>query len=172
MLTPEQEKWISHLSKVDKIKIIPFDPSCFEKFESLKKKIVSAVGFDIRVEHHGATNLKISGQDEIDVYIPVSANKFDEYVSLMKGLFGAPRSCYPLERARFVTEELGKHIDIFVINENHINWENCLRFEKYLFSNSEALDQYRALKEDASGQNVQKYYRRKIEFINEILSKD
>lgn len=172
MLTPEQEKWISHLSKIDKVKIIPFDPSCFEKFESLKNKIISAVGFDIRVEHHGATNLKISGQDEIDLYVPVPSEKFDEYVLLMEGLFGRARSCYPLERARFVTEESGKHIDVFVINEDHSGWKNSIRFEKYLLSNLEALEAYKKLKEDLDGQSVQRYYRKKIEFINKVLSKD
>ena len=171
MLTPEQEKWISHLSKVDKIKIIPFDPACLEKFEKLKEKIIKALGFEIRIEHHGATNLRISGQDEIDVYVPVSPDKFNEYVLLMRGLFGEARSCYPLERARFVTEEDGKHIDIFVINKEHKGWNDCIKFEKCLLSNSKALDRYRVLKESASGQNIQEYYRRKIEFINEILDR-
>jgi len=42
---------------------------------------------------------------------------------------------------------------------------------KYLKENPEALERYRKLKEEAAGVNTGEYYRRKIEFINEILSK-
>ncbi|MFA6552116.1 MAG: GrpB family protein [Candidatus Paceibacterota bacterium] len=170
MLTPEQAKWIAHLSDEDKIKIIPFDHTVEEKFQKVKQRIQKILGKEIPVEHHGATSLGISGQDEIDVYIPISSDKFSSLINELKNIFGEPKSLYPLERARFVTEEDRKHIDVFLINREHYGWNNMIRFEAYLKSNSQALEDYKKLKEYGNELSVREYYRRKIEFINEVLS--
>mgnify|MGYP001558410204 FL=1 len=171
MLTLEQEKWIAHLSDENKISIVPFDPTAEEKFQRVKQRIQDAVGKEISVEHRGATSLGISGQDEIDVYIPIPSAKFNLLIEPLKNIFGEPRSLYSLERARFVTEEEGKHVDIFLINAEHDGWKNAIKFETYLRSHSEVLEKYQQLKENGDGLSVREYYRRKTEFINEILSK-
>jgi len=171
MLTLEQEKWIAHLSDENKISIVPFDPTAEEKFQRVKQRVQAALGTQTPVEHRGATSLGISGQDEIDVYVPTPEAKFDSLVDPLKNLFGEPRSLYPLERARFVTQEGGKHVDVFLINEEHDGWKNGVKFESYLKSHPEALEQYRLLKENGNGLSVREYYRRKTEFINGILAK-
>lgn len=171
MLTPEQEKWIAHLSDTDTVKIVPFDKVAGEKFASVKQKIQETIGNDFSIEHHGATSLGISGQDEIDVYIPVVLEAFDSLVAKLKEIFGEPRSLYPLERVRFVTEENGKHIDIFVINKERDDWKNLLKLETYLKVHPEALEEYEKLKESGNGQSVREYYRSKLIFFNQILSK-
>lgn len=169
MLTTEQEKWIAHLSDENKIVIVPFDPTADKKYQRVKQKIQSELGENIPVEHHGATSLGISGQDEIDIYIPVSPTRFNSLIDPLRDIFGDPRSLYPLERARFVTEEDGKHIDVFLINETHDGWNNSIKFESYLRSHPEALEEYRILKEAGNGLSVREYYRRKTEFINRIV---
>ncbi|MEX1063742.1 MAG: GrpB family protein [Candidatus Paceibacterota bacterium] len=171
MLSKEQEKWVNHLSNDSKIRIVPFDPTSQERFERLESKIRLKLGGSVRVEHHGASSLGISGQDEIDVYLPVPPSHFDELVAMMTELFGEPRSCYPLERVRFKTYEDEKRIDLFVINEESSGWLNGLRFEEHLKSHPKALEEYRELKESCDGLGTQEYYRRKIEFINSILVK-
>lgn len=172
MLTLAQEKWIAHLSDETKIKIVPFDPSSVEKFEKIKAKIWSVFGNKINVYHCGATNLGISGQDEIDVYIPVPKQSFNSLITPLADLFGPPASHYPLERARFKTFIDEKHIDVFLINETSSGWINGVKFEKYLRSHPKALESYRVLKEKGNGLSTREYYRRKIEFINDILAKE
>jgi GrpB-like predicted nucleotidyltransferase (UPF0157 family) len=169
MLIFEQEKWIEHLSDTDAIFIVPFDATTEEKFQRIKAKIQEALGGNVRVEHHGASSLGISGQDEIDVYIPTAPDSFDEVVDSLKGIFGEPRSLYPLRRARFVTEEEGKHIDIFPINEESDDWKDLVKFETILRNDPIKLGEYRKLKESGNGLTTREYYRRKIEYINEIL---
>jgi GrpB-like predicted nucleotidyltransferase (UPF0157 family) len=171
MLTDDQKKWIAHLSEEDKITIVPFDVTAEQKYQRIKQRIQDILGKEISVEHHGATNLGISGQDEIDIYIPVLPAKFNSLINPLKKLFGSPRSLYPLERARFVTEEDSKHVDVFLINKTHEGWTNSVKFEGYLRSHPEALDEYRKLKEEGNGLSVREYYRRKIEFINRIIKK-
>jgi GrpB-like predicted nucleotidyltransferase (UPF0157 family) len=170
MLSPEQEKWIAHLSEQEQIKIIPLDLTAQVKFEAVKKKIATVLGKEQRVVHRGATSLGISGQDEIDIYVPVSEKEFNSSIAPLSSIFGEPHSLYSLNRARFVTQEDGKHITVFLINDACDAWLNGVKFENYLRSHLDALDAYRQLKEDGNGLSVREYYRRKIEFINEVLS--
>ncbi len=169
MLTADQQKWIDHLSDTDTVKVIPFDPTAEEKFQTVKKLVQSTLGTHVLVEHHGATSLGISGQDEIDVYIPISTSQFDTLLVSIEKLFGKPMSVYPLQRVRFVTNIADKHIDVFLINENSNNWLDCIKFETHLKNNHDDLDAYRKLKENGNGLSTREYYRRKIEFINKIL---
>ena len=62
--------------------------------------------------------------------MPVSL--FTLYVDHLTEFFGEPGSLYPLERGRFATEIDGKHIDVFLINEECDGWKNSLIFEEYL----------------------------------------
>ena len=163
MLTPDQEKWISHLPIDKKVTIIPFDPTIPKKFAAIKQKIEQFLGDSAVVEHHGATSLGISGQDEIDVYLPVSPSEFVPLTISLEKIFGSPRSLYPLRRARFVTIEDGKHIDVFSINKETDDWNNMVRFENYLKTNTDYLNKYRQLKEEGNGLSIQEYYRRKLE---------
>ena len=169
MITKEQQIWLDHLSNVSKIKIVSHDPTCEEKFQFIKQVIQNHLGHKQSVEHCGASRLGISGQDEIDVYVPVSANTFDETVCAIIHLFGDPKSNYPLKRARFVTKVDDKHIDVFVINSEDDGWKDLVIFQSYVLSHPNALEDYRLLKEKSAGLSTREYYRRKIELINEIL---
>ncbi len=171
MLTPEQEKWIAHLSDTDKIKIVPFDPKSQEEFEKIRSLIQSKIGLTVRVLHRGASYLGISGQNEIDIYVPVQESLFDSFIVKLSYLFGKPHRIYPLERARFNAPANGIRIDIHLINEKRDNWLNSEKFENYLKTHQEALEEYRLLKEAGDGLSVREYYRQKLEFINDILAK-
>ncbi|OGD56957.1 hypothetical protein A2V71_03150 [Candidatus Berkelbacteria bacterium RBG_13_40_8] len=171
MLTKKQINWINHLSDIDKVTIVPFDPSAKEKYLVVKKRIHSELGSEYPVLHCGATSLGISGQNEIDIYIPVEPSKFNSLIKPLISIFGEPKSLYPLERARFVTKEAGKHIDVFLINSQSDGWLKGVKFENYLKSHKQALNKYRKLKEDGNGLSVKEYYKRKVEFINEILAR-
>lgn len=171
MLTAEQQKWIDHLDDVKKVEIFPFDNKAEEKFQAVKKKIQAVLGQEIPVEHHGATSLGISGQDEVDIYVLASASEFNQIVARLESVFGPARSLYPLIRARFPFQLEGKRMDIFVANKEGEDWNNHIKFENYLKSNPDALEEYRKLKEDGNGLSIREYYRRKNEFINKILEK-
>ncbi len=170
MITNAQQKWLDHLPDDDQVAILPFDPTAQAKFEVVQKKIQAVLGDNIPVLHRGATSLGISGQDEIDVYVPVPTDHFDKFIKPLTVTFGNPRSHYPHERARFVTEVDGKHIDIFLVSETHQSWLDGVKFDALLRSNPEALLRYRLLKEANAGLSTREYYRRKTEFFNEILA--
>lgn len=171
MITKEQGKWLDHLTDTDAVVVIPWDPTVAVKFLYVKEQIQNLLGVEQLVEHRGASSLKISGQDEIDVYVPVSEENFNKVVSDLNILYGQPRSNYPLKRARFVTSVDGKHIDVFVINREDDSWKDSELFYNYLLDHPATLDLYRKLKENASGKSTKAYYTEKVEFINETLIK-
>lgn len=171
MITKSQQKWLDHLSDTDLIKIIPYDNKSPQIFSKAKELVTNALGEDYEVLHRGASYLEISGQDEIDIYVPVSPSNFDITVEKMKKAFSEPRSLYPLVRARFRLEGFDKHVDVFVINKEDKNWTDSEKFTNYLIENPPILEEYRQLKEKGDGMSVRDYYTRKTEFINKILAK-
>src|SRR3954469_7980379 len=107
MLTPEQEQWIESQAEDKFISVVPYDPRTEELFIKVKEKITTLLGPEVVVEHGGASSLGISGQDEIDVSIVATKDRFDEYVPMLETIFGEVRARYP-ERARFEVREDGK----------------------------------------------------------------
>jgi GrpB-like predicted nucleotidyltransferase (UPF0157 family) len=169
-LTPEQEKWLAHLDDTDSVKIYPADPKATEKFVKVKRQIQDVLGEQVEVLHRGATSLGISGQGELDVYIPVQIEDFERIADQVLKIFGKPGSYYPMERVRFVTSVDNTKAEVFVINKDSKGWIDSCRFEKYLSENPKVLEAYRILKEKSEGLSTRKYYRNKIEFINNVLN--
>lgn len=168
MITTDQQTWLDHLSNTETIEIIPWDETAEEKFLIVKNQITDLIGSNTPVLHRGATALHISGQDEIDIYVPVSIEIFDQTATQLATLYHDPQSHYPMKRVRFRTMLQNKKIDIFVINEKDKDWQNSELFHHILLTNPEKLNAYRTLKEKLAGTSAKHYYTKKTEFINEI----
>ena len=116
--------------------------------------------------------LGIPGKGELDVYIPVDPGQFDSTVlQVEKLLEGAPKSLYPLDRARFITLTDGIEDEVFVVNKEGKSCGKNLIFEEYLKNNPDALNAYKNLKTNNEGLSVRAYYTAKESFINDILDK-
>ncbi|MCX6779273.1 MAG: GrpB family protein [Candidatus Magasanikbacteria bacterium] len=169
MLTSEQKKWLDHLSDTKKISVVPYDSKIKEVFKMIKAELIKILG-KVRISHRGSTFLKISGQGEIDLYIPVNKKDFNVFIVKLSNYLGEPGSLYEFKRARFVKYLDGIKIEIFVINRNDSGWKNSIKFEKHLKNNPKALQEYEKLKIKANGLSVKEYYTLKTIFINKILS--
>ncbi len=169
MLTKEQEKWISHLSNKERVRIIPYDPKTKEVFNRIKEKIQRILG-EVEIIHCGSTALGILGQGEIDLYIPTPKNLFNNYLSKLVSYLGEAGSVYFLKRARFVKYVDNIKVEIFLINKESIDWLNLVKFEKTLKENLQFMTEYERLKKESDGLSVQDYYRRKLGFINKVLN--
>lgn len=169
MLTREQEEWVNSLSD-RQISIVPYDPRTERLFKSVEKKIHGILGVDVAIEHCGASSLGISGQDEIDISIVTTRDRFADYVSRLDGRLGTVASWYE-DRVRFKLKEDGKKIDLKVIDKDHGSYRESKMFEEHLRTHLGDLERYRILKEHCNGMTVKEYYRRKIEFINDILAR-
>ncbi|MDD3190807.1 MAG: GrpB family protein [Candidatus Pacebacteria bacterium] len=81
-----------------------------------------------------------------------------------------PKSTHQI-RIRFQIIEKGEKIDIFLIDEESDEWLNGIEFENYLEEHKEELKKYEELKYDCNGFSTRKYYEKKVDFINNILSR-
>lgn len=171
MLTKADINWLKRLSNSNKVKIIPYDPKVKEIFKKQKREILNILGQDVEILHRGATSLRISGQGEIDLFIPVSLGQFDEFIGKFKKVYGDPQSFSPNNRVRFNHKQGDTDIEIIIVNQESEGWKKNIAFDNYLKSHPEDLEAYRKLKEANNGIGVREYYRKKIEFINDILEK-
>lgn len=171
MLTDQDEQWLQHLSTTHKVKIIPYNPKVKEIFEKQKEEIKSILGKDIEVVLKGAVSLEIPGKGELDIYIPVSVECFDNYLEKLVTVYGIPGRLYPNLRARFNRKIEKTEVEIFLINKASPDWIKGNIFEKYLKSHPSALKEYIKLKEKSKGLNTRGYYKKKLEFYNMILEK-
>jgi len=158
------------LSGDDRIEIRPYDLHAPEIFAKIEKRIRSGFEENIKIELRGSTRLGISGQGELDIYIPVAPESFNRMLERLEKILGAPGSVYPERRARFVEDSEGMKAEIFLINEKSDDWTRCLKFENYLETHPEALTAYEKTKKDGNGLSTREYYRRKNEFMNEVFA--
>lgn len=171
MLTEADINWLKRLSNSNKVKIVPYNPKVKKVFEKQKKEILDILGTSVQVLHLGATSMGISGQGEIDLAISVSLDRFGEFIEKLKKVYGEPASFSPNNRVRFNHKIDDINIEIVIVNQNSEGWRKNLAFDKYLKTHPEELESYRKLKEDSNGMGIKEYYRRKMEFINNILAK-
>lgn len=170
MLSSEQKKWLSKLSDIKTISVIPYNPKNRLVFNKIKKDLIDNIG-DIRVSLRGSTFLGISGQGEVDLYIPVAKKDFNIYLKKLINYLGDPGSIYDLRRVRFVKYIDNIKIEIFLINKNSRDWINGCKFENFLKHSTKYLDEYERIKKKYDGFSVRQYYTAKIKFINKILNK-
>ncbi|HUD44133.1 MAG TPA: GrpB family protein [Patescibacteria group bacterium] len=170
MLREDQKKWLSHLSDTNIVKVIPYDPNAKVRFQNFKTELQHVLGKDVTIVHRGASSLGISGQGELDIYVPVPPSMFDTALEQLTIAFGEPGSVSAINRARFNIKREGGKIEIHLVNQDAQVWKENTIFFNYLQTHPDALSKYEQLKEHASGASTREYYRRKIEFINEILT--
>lgn len=169
MLSKADKDWLNKLSSSEKIDILPHDPNAKNLFISQKKEIMSILGQTTVVLHVGASDMGISGQNEIDIVIPVAPDKFNGVVAKLKKVYGAPDSFYPRRRSRFNRYLKGKKMEIAVLNEDSNEWHTSMAFHNYIKTHPKSLEEYRKLKEMYSKTGKKDYYQRKMEFINSII---
>jgi GrpB-like predicted nucleotidyltransferase (UPF0157 family) len=157
MLTSDQKKWLDHLSDTEKVVIVPYNPKTRTIFKVIKIELIKILG-KVKVLHRGSTAMKISGQGEIDLYIPVCKKDFNNTVAKLAKHLSEPGSLYEFKRARFVKYIDNIKIEIFVINKNDIGWKTSVKFENYLSNNPKALNEYEKLKSRANGLSIKEYY--------------
>ncbi len=170
MLTLDQQEWINHLNDTDQVKIVAYNPQVKQIFQTYKKQLQTVLDPYQSIQHRGASAMGISGKGDIDIYIPLEPQLFNQTVIAIEGLYGKPGSVYPLKRARWTLDHQGVEVEIFVINQQDESWTTSVIFEDYLVTHPHSLHEYAKLKERLAGQSTRSYYRAKTEFINSILS--
>ncbi|MBI4028874.1 MAG: GrpB family protein [Candidatus Blackburnbacteria bacterium] len=171
MLTDKQEKWLEHLSDSDTTKITPFNPQVKNDFLKLKKELEAIVGKDVDITLRGSSSFGISGKGELDIYIPVSLDRFDTILQKLIKAYGKPGSLYPNERSRFNRFVNDTKAEVFLINSDADGWLQLNIFEDWLKNHPEDLQQYEEFKASLEGKSGRACYTEKTAFFNSIIDK-
>ena len=119
---------------------------------------------DLEIKHMGASALKISGQNDIDIYAFSSPLDFDKFLPGLIKLFGEPLHKHEtfcewkfkkdeFDVEFYLTEPPKEHIKIFAI----------------LKANLDLLKEYENLKALMNGKSFREYQEKKYEFYHKIL---
>lgn len=169
MLSEDQKKWLNHLSDTNKVKIIPYDLRVKVIFQQQKSELENILGNDVEILHKGASAWGISGKGDVDIYIPVSVEVFDEYFERLKQVLGEPGSYYHNERVRWNRHIDNVEIEIFLVNHDAQFYKKNMLFWNYIETHPDVLEAYRKIKEEANNTTTKEYYTRKVIFINKIM---
>ena len=166
MLADDQKRWLDTLPGTDTIEIVPYTPQAKEVFQQQQAEIQSILGADAVELHKGATAWGISGQGDVDIYVPVSISQFDSELDKLRGALGEPASVYPHTRVRWNRTVAGMKVEIQLVNQDAEFYRNNVAFWDYLETHPTALAEYERVKAEAAGTSTREYYTRKVLFIN------
>jgi GrpB-like predicted nucleotidyltransferase (UPF0157 family) len=164
---PMSDDWFMKFSNTKKVKIVQYDPKIKDIFEEFKQILIQQLG-KIEIKHMGASALSISGQGEIDLYIPTTPTKFNSLVKEITKLYGKPGSL-DNDWARFNYTYKNTEIEIMVMHKNCSDYIDNTMFFNYLKTHPIDAKKYEQLKQKYAKVSKREYYKQKGIFIRNIL---
>ncbi|MDP3994851.1 MAG: GrpB family protein [bacterium] len=167
MLTKDEKDSLSKIPKNKKVKIITYNT---EVTRMAKKIIVSikTVYPNINIEHMGASALKISGQNDIDIYAFSDSSDFDEYLLGLIRLFGKPLH----KHKTFIEWKFKKNnfdIELYLTDKNSETMKRQITVFEQLKNDKDLLREYEILKESMNNKPFRDYQKKKYEFYHRVL---
>lgn len=160
-----QEKYLNNLpaEMADKPVVIqPYKPELLGIAENIMDRIKSELP-QAEVRFMGASALRISGQNDIDIYVLVNSTQRDGYVEKLNILFGEQT------QNSWNWKQDGFEVTVYLDDpKNPALQEQILIFEK-LKDDPALLKKYEALKTSMNGKTYREYQEAKYNFYNQIL---
>lgn len=91
MLTPDEEKYLKSLPADEAGRIVHVDPyntGIAGIADSIIKKLAAQLPAGTDIQFMGASALKISGQNDIDIYVLVPESEHSVYLSKLESILG------------------------------------------------------------------------------------
>lgn len=168
MISEEEENFLKTISASKKVFIKPFDPKIKEVSEKIVSKIKNLFP-DLEVLHMGASNLGISGQNDIDIYALSDPKNFNEYFSELIKVFGEPLHKHE-KSVEWKFKRFGFDIEFYLTDPKSPSMQRQIQIYNILKSNRKLLKEYENLKLSFNGKNFRDYQKAKYEFYNRILT--
>lgn len=157
------------------MKLHKFD-EYYDKVESiyrdLNKELNEALPLAI-IEHVGSSSIPGSlSKGDLDVFVGVDKNDHQKTIDKIKSLgFEEKENTFRSdELCMLVTDKFNYDVAVQVV-ANESKFENFLRFRDIIRSDSNLLQEYNKIKEEAQGLGEDEYRNQKSIFISKILSK-
>jgi GrpB-like predicted nucleotidyltransferase (UPF0157 family) len=165
MIKESQRKYLESLTPErlnSKVYVQPYDP----KIEKIAEKIIGKIRKlipNVDVRFLGASALKISGQNDIDIYILTPKESKENYINLLKDELG------PWPTRKWKWSEEGIEISVYLSDPDDYKLKEQLDLFEILTTNKQVLREYEDLKESMNGSTYEDYQTAKYEFYNKVL---
>ena len=167
MLKPDEIDYLNKVPKDKKVKIYPFS----SKSTEVAKEIINIIHNtypDLEIKHVGASALKISGQNDLDIYIFSNPKNFDKYLPGIIEIFGEPLH----RHETFCEWKLQKeefNIELYLTAKDSPTMQKQIKVFETLRDNPDLLEEYEKLKKSMNGKSFKEYQEKKYEFYHKIL---
>jgi len=168
MFTKEENDYLSKIPKNKIVKIFPFN----RNITKIAEEIITSVNNiypDLEIKHMGASALKISGQNDIDIYAFSDPKDFSKFLPELIKLFGKPIN----KHETFYEWKFNKNdfdIEFYLTAKNSKTMKEQIKVFEILKNNKNLLKEYKHLKESMNGQSFKKYQEKKYIFYKKILT--
>jgi GrpB-like predicted nucleotidyltransferase (UPF0157 family) len=169
MLTPDEIDYLNKIPKDKKVKIYPFDPGIVEIAEEIINSVHERYP-NLEIKHMGASALKTSGQNDLDIYMFSDPKNFDKYLPGIIEIFGKPLHKHEIF-CEWKFQKSGFDIELYLTEKNSETMRKQIDVFEILKNNSALLKEYEQLKDSMNGKSFSEYQEKKYEFYHKILGK-
>jgi GrpB-like predicted nucleotidyltransferase (UPF0157 family) len=167
MLTSDEKDFLSKIPTDKIVHIHPFDSKTEKTANRIIQEILKIYP-NLEVKHMGASALKISGQNDLDIYAFSDPMDFGKYLPGLMKLFGEPLH----KHETFIEWKFTKDnfpVEFYLTAKNALSMQKQIKVYDILKSNSSLLKEYEALKQSINGKSFKEYQEKKYEFYHKIL---
>ncbi|PIP57976.1 hypothetical protein COX03_00110 [Candidatus Woesebacteria bacterium CG22_combo_CG10-13_8_21_14_all_39_10] len=167
MLTKDELDFLNKIPADKKVYIYSFNPKAVKVAEDLIQSI-NNIYPDLEVKHLGTSALRISGQNDIDIYAFSDPKDFDRFLPDLTKLFGKPLH----KHETFIEWKFKKDsfdIEFYLTAKDSETMKKQIKVFETLKSNGKLLKEYEKLKESMNRKSFREYQEKKYEFYHRIL---
>jgi len=167
MLTPDEIDYLKKIPKDKKVKISPFDPKVTETAEEIINSI-KRIYPNLETKHMGASALKISGQNDMDIYAFSDPSDFDKCLPGLIKFFGEPLHKHETF-CEWKFKKEGLDVEFYLTAKDSETMKKQIASFEILKNNKNLVNEYQKLKESMNGKPFREYQEKKYEFYHKIL---
>lgn len=165
MLTSGQKNYLSKLPKERMesiITVLPYNP----KTETISEKVIKQIKEtipEVDVRYMGASALKISGQNDVDIYVITPKEIKENYLSKLIPQFSEQ------VKNKWQWHDDGIEVSVYLSDPEDFKFKEQLEIFEIFKVKSEITKEYETLKESMNGRTYGEYQTAKYEFYNRVL---
>lgn len=163
---------IDYLNKIPKdkiVKIFAYNPRSLKTAQEIIDSIV-AIYPNLEIKHMGASLLKISGQNDLDIYAFSEPKDFKKFLPGITKVIGVPLHVHN-SFIEWGLKKNGFDVQFYLTQKDSPTMQRQIKVFEVLINNPGLLKEYESLKESMNGKSFRRYQEKKYEFYHKILGK-
>ncbi len=167
MFSKDELDYLKKIPIRKRAKVIPYDP----ELKKIAGKIIESVKdvfTNLEIKHMGASALKISGQNDLDIYAFSNPSEFNKYLPGLIKIFGEPLH----KHETFIEWNFKKrkfNVQFYLTQKDSPTMQKQIKVFEMLKEKPELLKEYENLKYSLDKKSFREYQKKKYDFYHKIL---